>query len=331
MKDKNDKARWKGLFSLSGRLSSRGRDRSSKPGESSALATLASAALASTNPSRANSPAPSVIRNSSLVSFQTSMRSTTYDATQIAPSSTSSRTVIETSPTLTAGGDFPRDKDPSVLPWASPGLHVIFESNNGSRSTMAAEIDIIAVHGLNFKGRERHPQGSWMKGDKLWLKDILPERLRRPARVMLFSYNSSPAISAAALKLDDHANSLLQSLNLKRKDDPHRPLVFVCHSLGGLVVKQVRGRLLDDSYQSLFEATRLVVFFATPHQGGNYANVGDVVAKIASITLREPSNDLIDALKRDSIEATKRFEQARHVFERCLAISFSESRPYGNM
>lgn len=105
-----------------------------------------------------------------------------------------------------------------------------------------------------------------MKGDKLWLKDILPERLGRPARVMLYSYNSSPAIAAAALNLDEHANGLLQSLYLMRKvgllsnqftttqflpltpqqDDPHRPLVFVCHSLGGLVVKQVRGRLVYD-------------------------------------------------------------------------------------
>lgn len=49
------------------------------------------------------------------------------------------------------------------------------------------------------------------------------------------------------------------------------------------------------------------------------------------MTLGEPSNDLIDALKRDSIEATKRFEQARHVFERCLVVSFSESRSYGKM
>jgi hypothetical protein len=34
---------------------------------------------------------------------------------------------------------------------------------------------------------------------------------------MLFAYNSSPAMGAAAIKLDDHAKSLLQWLWLKRK------------------------------------------------------------------------------------------------------------------
>jgi hypothetical protein len=54
-------------------------------------------------------------------------------------------------------------------------------------------------------------------GDKLWLKDFLPSALSKPARVMLFEYNSSPAIGATAIKLAGHANNLLQWLKLKRK------------------------------------------------------------------------------------------------------------------
>jgi hypothetical protein len=76
---------------------------------------------------------------------------------------------------------------------------------------------VVAVHGLNFKGRPDHAQETWMKGDKLWLKDFLPARLPKPARVMSFAYNSSPAIGATVIKLDDHATSLLQWLNLRRK------------------------------------------------------------------------------------------------------------------
>jgi len=34
---------------------------------------------------------------------------------------------------------------------------------------------------------------------------------------MLFAYNSSPALGATAIKLDDHAKSLLQWLELERK------------------------------------------------------------------------------------------------------------------
>lgn len=75
----------------------------------------------------------------------------------------------------------------------------------------------------------------------------------------------------------------------------------------------------------------MLVFFATPHQGGNGASLGDVVAKIVTAALGKPTNDLLDALKENSIEATKRFEQARHVFEKCLVVSFYEGKPYGRI
>jgi hypothetical protein len=97
----------------------------------------------------------------------------------------------------------------------------------------------VAVHGLNFKGSANHAQETWTNGDKLWLKDFLPTSLPKPARVMLFAYNSSPAIDSSAIKLDDHAKQLLHWLSLEREDVSQRPIVFICHSLGGLVVKQV--------------------------------------------------------------------------------------------
>ncbi|KAF9766603.1 hypothetical protein IL306_000964, partial [Fusarium sp. DS 682] len=96
------------------------------------------------------------------------------------------------------------------------GLHVIFDSayNDPPR---VAELDVVAVHGLNFKNNDDHARKTWMMGDKLWLKDFLPNALSRPARVMLFEYNSSPAIGATAIKLAGHGNNLLQWLKLKRK------------------------------------------------------------------------------------------------------------------
>ncbi|KAH8897884.1 hypothetical protein GQ53DRAFT_637651, partial [Thozetella sp. PMI_491] len=178
-----------------------------------------------------------------------------------------------------------------------------------------------------------------MKGDKLWLRDFLPARLPKTPRVMLFAYNSSPAFGAASTKLDDHAKALLHRLWLKRKAScstsiSRRPLIFICHSLGGLVVKEASDQLalvaakLDEKYKSIIEGTCLLVFFATPHRGGNHASFGDVVAKIVRLGRY---NDALDALKRNSNEAEKRFEQARHLFERCLVISFFEGEPYGSM
>jgi hypothetical protein len=49
------------------------------------------------------------------------------------------------------------------------------------------------------------------------------------------------------------------------------------------------------------------------------------------VTLGKLNNDLLDALKQSSNEATRRFEQARHLFERCLVVSFFEGESYGKM
>ncbi|KAH8894467.1 hypothetical protein GQ53DRAFT_744666 [Thozetella sp. PMI_491] len=98
-----------------------------------------------------------------------------------------------------------------------PGLYILFDSCCAGEPHTEPEIDVVAVHGLNFMGTPDHAWKTWTKGDKLWLRDFLPARLLRPARVMLFAYNSSPAIGAAATKLDDHAKNLLHRLWLKRK------------------------------------------------------------------------------------------------------------------
>lgn len=88
---------------------------------------------------------------------------------------------------------------------------------------------------------------------------------------------------------------------------------------------------LDVSYKSIVEATRLLVFFATPHQGGQYASVGDVAATLVRTLLRKPRNDLLEALKHQSDEAARRFEQSRHLLEECLVVSFFETVPFGKL
>lgn len=86
---------------------------------------------------------------------------------------------------------------------------------------------------------------------------------------------------------------------------------------------------LDSEYRPISDSTRLLVFFATPHRGGNHAIVGDVVARIGRVVLSRPENDLVDALKKDSEAANKRFELAQHLPANCLIVSFYETLPYG--
>jgi hypothetical protein len=74
---------------------------------------------------------------------------------------------------------------------------------------------------------------------KLWLQDFLPSQLPS-ARIMSFGYNSDTALSNAVTDIDDVASMLLFRLNLSRKheDERKRPIVFISHSLGGIVVKK---------------------------------------------------------------------------------------------
>jgi hypothetical protein len=86
-----------------------------------------------------------------------------------------------------------------------------------------SSISIVAVHGLNFKNTSDHARSTWTDNGQLWLRDFLPARLPKPARVMLFEYNASPAMGAAAINMDDYTKNLLQWLGIRRK---------VCSQLG---------------------------------------------------------------------------------------------------
>ena len=74
---------------------------------------------------------------------------------------------------------------------------------------------------------------------KLWLRDFLPSQLPK-ARIMSFGYNSDTALSKAVTDIDDVALMLLSRLNSSRRDveEIKRPIVFISHNLGGIVVKK---------------------------------------------------------------------------------------------
>lgn len=59
----------------------------------------------------------------------------------------------------------------------------------------------------------------------------------------------------------------------------------------------------NDQYAPIRKATYGLVFFGTPHQGGNHAGLGEVAASIGRGILRNPSNDYLNALKQNSFFA----------------------------
>jgi hypothetical protein len=63
-----------------------------------------------------------------------------------------------------------------------------------------------------------------------------------------------------------------------------RPIIFIAHSLGGLVVKAALAEAYhgDGTYTMIQTMTYGIIFFGVPHQGSDNVSWGRVVAQIAS-------------------------------------------------
>lgn len=79
-------------------------------------------------------------------------------------------------------------------------------------------------------------------------------------------------------------------------------------------------------YTTIRASTTGLVFFGTPHDGGNKTLValGSAAARVASTLLLQPSNDVIETLKSGSLFTDLLGEQWRHQLESYQLISFWE-------
>lgn len=73
-----------------------------------------------------------------------------------------------------------------------------------------------------------------------WLKDLLPGQIP-DARIMSYGYNSAVQFSKSMEGVGTFAEQLLEDLMSWRTSaaEKQRPMVFMCHSLSGIVFKQV--------------------------------------------------------------------------------------------
>ncbi|KAM3549110.1 hypothetical protein ARSEF4850_009032, partial [Beauveria asiatica] len=147
--------------------------------------------------------------------------------------------------------------------WAHPqGLEVVYDGDNPI-------VDIIALHGLNG-----HREKTWTARNGVhWLRDLLPEDLPQ-ARILCWGYDANT-----------HAAD--------RSTD--RPIIFVAHSLGGLVLKSGA----NPEHKSIKLSTYGILFMGTPHQGGNGVQLGRVLANVASLVMAADDR-LLKHLERDS-------------------------------
>lgn len=90
------------------------------------------------------------------------------------------------------------------------------------------------------------------------MKYFLPPQMRDAfgvtPRVLSFEYDSNTAFTRTIQDLDELANKFLQDLIRRRPSEAERrrPLIFIAHGLGGILLKKV-GTYAFDIFQSFFK------------------------------------------------------------------------------
>ncbi|EFY94038.2 hypothetical protein MAA_10501 [Metarhizium robertsii ARSEF 23] len=220
------------------------------------------------------------------------------------------------------------------------GLQVLYPCNGAGQAEvvkveqrhacMLTPSSVVAVHGLNGD-----PKNTWTndKTHAFWLKDFLPRDVPN-ARVMTFGYNADAAFSNSTSDIIDHAKSLLSSLVDEReeKDEMLRPIVFVGHSLGGIVIKQALFQArIEQRYSSISKSTIGIIFLGTPHRGSEKAAYGKLLATLAATVMNRPPPRLLNALQTNSSELMRLTTDFRFQLPRYEVFSFYETKPVGKL
>jgi hypothetical protein len=105
---------------------------------------------------------------------------------------------------------------------------------------------------------------------------------------MTFGYNTKIQQGYQPVNQDNifsHAKNLLFELERVRRQAKSRHLIFIAHSLGGILVKEVLRRSeadRDENMKKIHQSTTGVFFFGTPHRGSkDWASLGDSVVAVA--------------------------------------------------
>ncbi|KAK5660350.1 hypothetical protein OQA88_12891 [Cercophora sp. LCS_1] len=151
--------------------------------------------------------------------------------------------------------------------------------------------------------RHRSPKPE-LERPVFWPRDLLPKTLP-DARVLTYGYDThirhkvfGPAPNR--MTLGDFARDLLVSLEAQRRPQPSRPILFICHSLGGNVAKEMLRQShcsADVDMQSISKATVGAVFFGTPHHGADPRGLTENLLEglIKALGFRS-NNQIVDAL-----------------------------------
>ncbi|KAH9206212.1 SesB protein [Leptodontidium sp. 2 PMI_412] len=203
-----------------------------------------------------------------------------------------------------------------------------------------AKVDIVFVHGLRG-----HPQYTWEtvnpdpdaeEADKVvfWPKALLPGTIK-DCRIFSYGYPTDfatfyPIItpgSISHMSIDNHSTSLMHKLgNVRQHGTATRPIIFIAHSLGGLVTANglASDYTSDAQGQEVVNHTCGAIFLGTPFKGSSKAPWATLAEKVLGIF-----GDSNDQTIQDLDKSSKKLQQISVDFLKLLQTRFSskELRP----
>ncbi|KAF5974760.1 hypothetical protein FBULB1_7631 [Fusarium bulbicola] len=168
---------------------------------------------------------------------------------------------------------------------------------------LEATVDIVVVHGMNPLGNDSHEEDTWKDKETRvnWVRDLLPGQVPS-ARILAFQYNGNSVFGPSIAGVAGQAENLLECLRMKRKLNPLRPIMWITHSLGGIIVKEalVIASKKFQAYPMISTFTYAVFLIAVPHRGSAYASFGTMANNIAGLITFQQTNSFLQSVSTDS-------------------------------
>lgn len=221
------------------------------------------------------------------------------------------------------------------------------------------QVDVVFVHGLNGNA-----YNTWTADNGIfWPRDLLPIHIGDiRCRVLTYGYDANVAAFRDGAGVDfvhHHAENLVARLYTNRavsassvlqpgssrsdtdvvqsNNARQRPIIFIVHSLGGLVVKRalIYSRSIDSTstehLRSIYVSTYAILFMGTPHLGSDLAKWGTLLQSIVSATMPkkffDSSPHLVEALKSGNETLQNINRLFNELMPRLRIFFFYEAKP----
>lgn len=198
-----------------------------------------------------------------------------------------------------------------------------------------ALVDVVFIHGLNGD-----PRGTWTaeKSKTFWPAQLLPPILEEEkARILVYGYDAdveSFTDGPSRDKIYTHAEHLVAELatNRRIRKATERPIIFVAHSLGGLIVKRaliysigVRGNYTEH-LRSIFISTYGIMFLGTPNSVSDLTKWNSFLEAICNATMPLEAIN-INVLKANNKTQLNIDHDFRQILQGFHLYCFHEGKP----